>query len=1037
MAQSIESIRRKFQISPSATTSRLGVVDVYTPNISGMIDTAASALTGLAERQIKFQDSKWMNDFEAQSQIYFNEKVNRKIESGEKPDLELFKEESLSYAKGVLKGVPERLSINAEAYLTNLTIDGFENLRKQANKIEYKEGVDGYNKNVDTNLSTIDQHYNNLFTTVTDSPIDFQKSIDEFNADFVSSFLANHTDRYKSIIELSNGALSENDLKEKELELLQVVEGKRVSAVIKSYYQNVDPNDELSLNAASELSETFLRQYYLNEDNVRGVNYNVYGDSSQTVLENIIKSGQGQATLLKGLYSEQSANNKAKAKSNNYDNYKSNVKTLKDLTNPSLFINEEGELLDASDLQFNYPYLTDTQANKLSDLNKSKFELGNVFKKSKIEGIPLATLLNDSSLTQAITDMGGEKNVIKQYFESQINLKDDYDTYNRNADDKELSSLLNLFQDNKVVPPGFGSYVGQVTDNVIADSNPIDLSNSIQNTFRLWDSVTDGGTIDIKGISDDTNALMKKILIERNIGSEYIEIANKFKRNQEISGVDKGVITKGVNNYIEKNAVDLEEAVSVLLKSNRTGYQKVNLKGVSLSGTSEGNASEFAPMIPDNAFIDPNYPLTNVDMAGGDSFFDKNFDPATIMSNIAVFFKSKNVAPEIKNEFNKVYKLELNKITMPDDFKSDEIMEAKSQSAIYSTFRKMQNMGSGFSSFMSPDGDVSFEKMSLQNVFQGTSEKDIKNSMIFYIQDQIEQYEKSEGGMAYLENLGFVNKKGEYEKPNNELINDLINSGAFYAEWNGNGSKDDLDNIGYKIVWNNYEDVLGRESEIMTDPNFSANGESFNVNKITKNYISTDVVIDEIANKSVNTIMSPNAPGFLKDAAKLIWEGHIRGKNLLSKLIPKDKKFRDDEDLDFLSGAVLDRLEEANNDYEIKIAQEFRNKFSGLDSQNSSFNFNIIRNNLGNVISEMPSSLQVNEPQAIDAISYADEEFENYSGFEKGVISEFVYSNPSVDKKKLKKYILSSDITKLKKLISEYDVDSNIRSELFATTFTR
>ena len=85
----------------------------------------------------------------------------------------------------------------------------------------------------------------------------------------------------------------------------------------------------------------------------------------------------------------------------------------------------------------------------------------------------------------------------------------------------------------------------------------------------------------------------------------------------------------------------------------------------------------------------------------------------------------------------------------------------------------------------------------------------------------------------------------------------------------------------------------------------------------------------------------------------------------------------------------------------------------------------------------MPSSLQVNEPQAIDAISYADEEFENYSGFEKGVISEFVYSNPSVDKKKLKKYILSSDITKLKKLISEYDVDSNIRSELFATTFTR
>ena len=92
MAREIQRTRRTQTVSPSGTASRMGVVDVYTPNISEMFNVAANTMNNLAENQIKILDAKWQNNFETETTKYINNKVESILKSGEKPDLTRFQE---------------------------------------------------------------------------------------------------------------------------------------------------------------------------------------------------------------------------------------------------------------------------------------------------------------------------------------------------------------------------------------------------------------------------------------------------------------------------------------------------------------------------------------------------------------------------------------------------------------------------------------------------------------------------------------------------------------------------------------------------------------------------------------------------------------------------------------------------------------------------------------------------------------------------------------------------------------------------------
>ena len=70
MAREIKTTRRSELVSPSGTASRMGVVDVYSPNISKMFGAVSDTMNTLAENQVKILDAKWQNNFETTTTKY-------------------------------------------------------------------------------------------------------------------------------------------------------------------------------------------------------------------------------------------------------------------------------------------------------------------------------------------------------------------------------------------------------------------------------------------------------------------------------------------------------------------------------------------------------------------------------------------------------------------------------------------------------------------------------------------------------------------------------------------------------------------------------------------------------------------------------------------------------------------------------------------------------------------------------------------------------------------------------------------------------
>jgi hypothetical protein len=305
MAREIQRTRRTQTVSPSGTASRMGVVDVYTPNISEMFNVAANTMNTLAENQIKVLDAKWQNNFETETTKYINNKVDSILKSREKPDLTRFQEEADGYINGVLSNVPERLSISAEAYFNQKNLNAFEILRKQANIIEYQELTNSYEKNLESTLLNVDTFIENNFLTSRDP----QESIDGLNNFFatqVTAFLGSHAEKYNAMKIASEFKLNDGTQREAEQGLLLSLEQKRVNAIVKSFFQNIDVTDpEQVINAENE-AQMFLRNYSLNEGGVRGVNYEIFEDETgnkigQDIIDQVVDNGIKRFNTIKSL----------------------------------------------------------------------------------------------------------------------------------------------------------------------------------------------------------------------------------------------------------------------------------------------------------------------------------------------------------------------------------------------------------------------------------------------------------------------------------------------------------------------------------------------------------------------------------------------------------------------------------------------------------------------------------------------------------------------------------------------------------------
>lgn len=1021
MAREIQRTRRTSMVTPSSTAARMGVVDVYTPNLSQMTNVVADTMNTLAENQVKVLDAKWQNQFETETNKYFSNKVNSILQSGEKPDLTKFQEETDGYINGVLAGVPERLSINAESFYNQKNLNAFEILRKQANVMEYNENTALYGEWLNQSLASFDDHIAQLQLT-TQSPQEMIDGIDAYSGNDLTQLLGSHGEKFDAIIALSGGKKTDIDKKAAELLLLQSVEQKRVNAIVSSFFQNVDPTDVESYNAASIAAEEYLSNYLNNQGGVRGVNYDVFEDETgrkvgAEVVESIVDNGVKTRNRIQNLNADRIANTEAENKLAIKQQYNDIKDYLKDLTSPEVLMSNEGMPLNAEDIKQQFGF-TDTQSIALADLNKNKFTMIDMFRKSKLNDIPLSNLLKDSQYEEAITAMGGEKKVIRMFYESE-GYQDNVETYQKELNDPELAKILTNYRENKAVPEGFSSFLSTLNDVEITDMGVGDLANRINETYRLWDYVSDGGSLDIKGIDEDTISLMKQVDFLRRDGFDFVKIASSLKKDIEIIGSDAGVKTKKVNNWLAENPVNVTDALSQLLSSNVEDYKQLHLDGVDMAGTNESGAytTEFSPMIPDNFFVDPE--IFGIDLATGD------ITPAMIMSKVSSFLTAASMSSDVKDDFNRIYKKAFTDLVMPGD--NDSILEKKSKQATFNTFKLMANQGYGFSKYMSSDGEVSFEKFSVQNVHNLVGEDELRNSLVYYITDQIKSYEDNDETDLLMQ-LGFVNEDNEYERPSVQQLAEMIDNGVFYLEWNGN--EDTKENISYNVVFNNYEDVLGRASAITSLPTFTFKGnDDFNPTNITGG-ISLDYVKEKI---SSDVLLDLGLDGKVGETLKKVFDVGVVGYDIGTKI--------ESGPLSFLDKKYIKELQKYNDDTQLQLSMEINKKFNAalsdatpVDQMN---NFKLLYRTMYNITQDAPPNVIYDEKKAFDITSYVGEQYENYNAYQKALVSELLYTFPNVDRDKLYKTISNKKVStdKLEKLIRSYDTDSKVRMKAFSLAF--
>lgn len=562
MAREIQRTRRTQTVSPSGTASRMGVVDVYTPNISQMFNVAADTMNNLAENQIKILDAKWQNNFETETTKYLNNKVDSILKSGEKPDLTRFQEEADGYINGVLSNVPERLSIGAEAYFNQKNLNAFETLRKQANIIEYQELTNSYEKNLESTLLNVDTFIENNFLT-SRNPQESIDGINNFFATQVTAFLGSHGEKYNAMKIASEFKLNDGTQREAEQGLLLSLEQKRVNAIVKSFYQNIDITDPQQVANAENEAQMFLRNYSLNEGGVRGVNYEIFEDETgnkigQDIIDKIVDNGIKRFNTIKSL--NEFEINKIRTKKLTEDSLQieSITNSISDVTKPMIMgenIYTEGDslmspqgfrdLLDSKGIVYNTSDITDL-VKKNQDaffLRQSTSDYFSGKSESDLSEI-LSSKENQDRLTSlGLTSKEYIGGVISEFFpEVEDTLEGYMDLINR---PNEANVLFTFMRENETLTNGAKQLMNTMNSTKLFDlldeKNEDAINQWFDTAVPVWNSLTDGGIVSFEGINKNTNEMFSFF---NGLKEFYdpITLAKEWKENQEIK--QKNLLTK-------------------------------------------------------------------------------------------------------------------------------------------------------------------------------------------------------------------------------------------------------------------------------------------------------------------------------------------------------------------------------------------------------------------------------------------------------------------------------------------------------------
>ena len=992
----ITKIQPTTTVSPSSTASRMGVVTVGTPNISGITQPIADSLNAFGEAQAKLYDTKWLNNYEFNTGMFINNHVNDILASGEIPNLEKFNAEMNAYNDAILTEAPERLKIAANGYFQTKFINSFEVLRDQANTLTFNDAVETHS--IWSNNIIADYENSLLQITMTaPDPITAMEKIHELSGSTLTNALEGYSERYSSLFPFSGGKFNELTLKESELNLLKNVEVARVNAIYRSFYQGIDITNSIEVEAADKAAALFQSNYLKNKDDARGLNYEIFTeyqegeDTPISIGENTIESVIAETNTYLGQLRSSNTNKAVKEEidklSKDYEFVESIEKGLGNITDSSgegaLFttsLGGTGEVQPYTFKQMKQYFInsgvevTDAKIQTLTDKNIAKFNAISVFRLGTTlaandtlfenPGKRVSILIDERLSDQDITLLGGKDNIMSGYYNYLLNGfgYENNVQFFENQDENNLTTITKLMQFEDYIPSGYSNWFATLDEQTIANANVEDLVSLISKRLPAYDVLTNGGAFQPDGMSNDLYDFYSKLSEYRREGMSNESIIQVMKKNLDRpESVNKEIETIN-QTYLTNTVVGNEESlfVNAMVEMSKAAY------------TNDGHRRK----IYDHMGL-RGYPIPN-DEKSAERIFRKFYN------------ENSGLIDRMIQESTMGY---FNSISTTRD--TEDQKAQRFNQAIRYSFNNLNKGNYGNTEFMDNVSGSSYMFMPIEKEHKNIAKVDIGNSFAAYAYNNISEVLSDINHPMY-ESLTdqFTTKDGKVQIPSIEKIKELIETGNIYLTYRDDGGS------GTQAT---YDMVVANSGTAYIEPdNFdslnsvSFDGSGFNPTEYTLNGNWT---LDNLKQKFRMDFASDYGQAGVLDKAENI---------LIAPIVVWAQDTFGDLDIE---GNYAKLLQELHSNPSTKLYLSFQ-----LDHKDKKFNSIEDRNTVFNIVDEgMSRILDIEKTKYSDDLlnktyNFVDEEYNNFTPITKAFLSKVLLDNPNINKKEFRKAVITSDI---------------------------
>ena len=1020
MVNTIQRDKRRNTVSPSATASRMGVVRMTNPDISTALSNVSKSINTIGERQSKILDAKWLTKYETDTSEYMNNNVNDILLTGKQPDLGMFEIQMNSYNDKVLEEAPERLKLVADNYFQSKYMNSFEVLRNQSNKVLHKDTVDSYNKWYSNLLSDTENQYNAIAVS-SSSPEMAIEGIHNYNATVLELGLIKHKELYMAQADISGEPFDETKLREQELNLLSNLETVRNNAILRSFYQNVDPLDIQGIALADLGAMQYLNSYLLDKDEVRGVNYDVFTNQTgdlvgQSIVEKVISGNRNYLAQLKSSYTNEKIKKETVELNKNVQFLDNINSAIKDVSNfeSGIYIKSASYSAMTGESMEVVPYtyedfeefikiqngidVTDEKILSLFKANKAKFVIGKVMEDS-LENFGSGNKDFSDQIKSGIWDndvalLGGETKVIEGYYKRVLSGFDFVDSNNwyEKQDAKVLENVSLLMRKNNHVTSGFNSWFNAIDLNTIE-------SNSVESNVELLDKrlstynyLTQGGHAATNGISTEVSSMYDQMNVLKEAGMSYASIAKILNKKLNMSEAEHTSINTRNETFLE----NLNDGSGVNSRQQFVNFIVKTSDIMHINGVERGT-----PILGSIGAIPLLDPAQNIRFLAG-KFYDKN----------------QGLIDKVVRESTLPY---LNSISNVND--NDEQLTKKLELSLTHAFKDMKESGYGTSKFMDNVSGYSYRFKPLTIEHNNLNETEHLDILSAYAYNNVENIGNDPTHPQYdiIRNQFSIN--GEFKLPTMDAFRELVSNGDIYVEAIDNEleGKSSM----YKVVVSNSGNQFDEPFGYEIVDHLSYDGNYYNPNIST---FGGKLTIENLK----NTL----------DAAKALADGEGMFDALQSQYSKPlwrfiNEKFGDlDIDKDYAT--LVAQLENDPNFYNFQQFQ-FDTKDMGfskvIDNELILEDMKTFRRIVNDGSETYPYSLEgLNNEITNETFRYVENKYDGYENSSKTMVSHLI--EKGLDKDKLYESIISGNFDYILDELNSYDgFDSTDKHEAILSKY--